>query len=389
MPFENLTEFLKLSSALNYNLSAASVNRYNVMMFIMAGKRLARNEARDREHKAIVMEALAYLFEAYRDRRRRLGPMAVLHPLRTAAIMARSLERLDVIDLLAVLFHDVLEDIEAVNYTPNAWKTLEGRMYELFERLDPEDEWRLNERLQALTRFASESYYQYIGRLLERSRVIPRLVAIKMADRLDNTLDLRIELTDPFENLDFFEGLFNILFVTDSAGNEMLSSPRSTALINDSRRLYQLFKNAVLLSMIRRQKQGFDEKSAQVIFDAICAASLKEAQRTLIHVAGSLKPEQDRRALLRELTLDAMHYCHEGRISMATRPDQRHMLDGLFSTYFAADERTVRAQRLDDLFSNKPLMIQASIAFIVIFTSFRSNPDFYVRGISTAGVEPE
>jgi hypothetical protein len=65
------------------------------------------------------------------------------------------------------------------------------------------------------------------------------------------------------------------------------------------------------------------------------------------------------------------------------------MLDGLFSTHFAADERTVRAQRLDDLFGNKPLMIQASIAFIVIFTSFRSNPDFYVRGISTAGVEPE
>lgn len=287
MPLENLTEFLKLSSALNYNLSAASVNRYNVMMFIIAGKRLAQDDARDREHKAIVMEALAYLFDAYRDRRRRLGPMAVLHPLRTAAIMARSLERIDLIDLLAVLFHDVLEDIEAVHYGANEWKTLEGRMYELFERLDPEDEWRLNERLQALTRFASESYYQYIGRLLERSRVIPRLVEIKMADRLDNT------------------------------------------------------------------------------------------------------PEHDRRARLRELALDAMRYCHEGRISMATRPDQRHMLDGLFSTHFAADERTVHAQRLDDLFGNKPLMIQASIAFIVIFTSFRSNPDFYVRGISTAGVEPE
>jgi hypothetical protein len=388
MPFENLTEFLKLSSALNYNLSAASVNRYNVLMFIIAGKRLSDNDIRDREHKAVVMEALSYLFEAYRDRRRRLGPMAVLHPLRTAAILARSLERIDVIDLLAVLFHDVLEDIEAVQYTPNAWKTLEGRMYELFERLDPEDEWRLNERLQALTRFASESYYQYIGRLLERSKAIPRLVEIKMADRLDNTLDLRIELSDPFENFNFFEGLFNILFIAGTAGDEMLSSPRSTALINDSRRLYQLFKNAVLLSMMRRQKRDEDTSSAQVIFKAICEASLKEAQRTLIHVAGSLK-DGNRRTRLRDLTLDAMQYCYEGRISMATRPDQRHMLDGLFTTYFAADERTVRAQRLDELFGNKPLMIQASIAFIVIFTSFRTNPDFYVRGISTAGVQPE
>ena len=74
---------------------------------------------------------------------------------------------------------------------------------------------------------------------------------------------------------------------------------------------------------------------------------------------------------------------------MATRPDQRHMLDGLFTTYFAADERTVRAQRLDELFGNKPLMIQATIAFIVIFTSFRVSPDLLVRGISTAGIRPE
>jgi len=389
MRFENLTDFLKLSSALNYNLSAASVNRYNVLMFIIGGRRLVDDDARDREQKAVLMEALAYLFDAYRDRRRRLGPMAVLHPLRTAAILARSMEQLDVIDLLSVLFHDVLEDIEAVHFSPATWKTLEGRMYDLFERLEPEDEWRLNERLQALTRFASESYYQYIGRLLDRSRAIPRLVQIKRPDRRDNTLDLRIELAEPLEGVDFFEGLFNILFVSEPDDLEMMSAPRSTALINDSRRLYQLFKNAVLLSMMRQRECSDCEKGAPLIFDAICAASLKEAQRTLIHVASHLKPGHGRRAHLRELALDAMQYCYEGRISMATRPDTKHTLDGLFSTYFAADERTVRSQRLDELFGNKPLMIQASIAFIVIFTSFRVNPDFYVRGISTAGISPE
>ena len=386
MPFEDLTDFLKLSSALNYNLSAASVNRYNVLLFIMGGKRLAEEEGRDREQKAVLMEALSYLFEAYRNKRRRLGPMAVLHPLRTAAIMARSVEKFDAIDLLSVLFHDVLEDIETVDFTPVAWQELEGRMYDLFERLEPEDEWRLNERLQALTRFASESYYQYIGRLLERAEAIPRLVPIKMADRLDNTLDLRIELSDPMEGINFFEGLFNILFVGAPAGGEMMAATRSTASINDSRRLYQLFKNSVLLSMIRQRKQVGEQDGERIIFDAICAASLKEAQRTLIHVASHLRGDRDR---LRRLVLDAMFYCHEGRINMATLPDRRHTLDGLFATYFAADERSVRAQRLDELFGNKPLMIQASIAFIVIFTSFRANPDFFVRGISTAGVRPE
>lgn len=386
MPFEDLTEFLKLSSALNYNLSAASVNRYNVLMFIIGDKRLAEDETRDREYKAVLMEALAYLFEAYRDKRRRLGPMAVLHPLRTAAVLARSMESFDVVDLLSVLFHDVLEDIQPVDFSPLQWSQLESRMYALFERLAPEDEWRLNERLQALTRFASESYYQYIGRLLERAVAMPQLVQIKMADRLDNTLDLRIELTDPLSGVDFFQELFNVLFLPAGDREPLAQHPRCTASLNDARRLYQLFKNAVLLSMVRQRDQACCDAGAQVVFDAICAASLKEAQRTMCHVATHLRSD---RAQLRELALEAMDYCHAGRISMATKPDAHHRLDGLFSGYFGADDRAVRTQRLDDLFGNKPLMIQASIAFIVIFTSFLGDPDFHVRGISTAGISPE
>ena len=40
MPLFDLTEFFKLSSALNYNLSATSLNRYNVLMYITDNKRL-------------------------------------------------------------------------------------------------------------------------------------------------------------------------------------------------------------------------------------------------------------------------------------------------------------------------------------------------------------
>ena len=224
------------------------------------------------------------------------------------------------------------------------------------------------------------------GRLLERARAMPQLVQIKMADRLDNTLDLRIELTDPLDGVDFFQELFNVLFLPAADHERIFNHPRCTASLNDARRLYQLFKNAVLLSMIRQRDQACCDAGAQVVFDAICAASLKEAQRTMIHVATYLKSD---RAQLRDLALDAMDYCHAGRISMATKPDRRHTLDGLFSSYFGADERAVRSQRLDELFGNKPLMVQASIAFIVIFTSFLGEPDFFVRGISKAGISPQ
>ena len=90
MPLYDFSEFLKLSSALNYNLSAASLNRYNVLMFILDGKRFHSNDTEDRESKHILMETLSYLFNAYGQKRRRLGPLAVLHPLRTTALFARN-----------------------------------------------------------------------------------------------------------------------------------------------------------------------------------------------------------------------------------------------------------------------------------------------------------
>ena len=102
MPLFDLTEFFKLSSALNYNLSAASLNRYNVLMYITDNKRLDDDDTKDREKKSIVMEALGYLFSAYRQKRRHLGPMAVLHPLRAAALYTRIRPSLDLVELLTL-----------------------------------------------------------------------------------------------------------------------------------------------------------------------------------------------------------------------------------------------------------------------------------------------
>ena len=74
MPLFDLTEFFKLSSVLNYNLSAASLSRYNVLMYIIGDRRLDAEEKKDREQKGILMEALGYLFSVYSQKRRRLDP---------------------------------------------------------------------------------------------------------------------------------------------------------------------------------------------------------------------------------------------------------------------------------------------------------------------------
>lgn len=385
MPLHDLTEFLKLSSVLNYNLSAASLNRYNVLLFIIENKQLDTDSQRDRDAKSIIMESLGFLFAAYSQKRRRLGPMAVIHPIRAAALFARSRDQVGLVELLSALFHDILEDIQSTDFKTSQWKEMESVLFGILQRLGPEEEEQLVNNLLNLTRLSGESYYRYIGRLLDHAGDSPFLTQIKLADRLDNTLDMRIDLQDPLEGVDFFENLFQILYVRNYRGKPLaLGHPTSTVL-NGAKRLYQLFKNAVLLSLIRQKTSPDRSSEFDHLFEAVCTASLKEAQRTfiqLVHYHYRDTTEQ------RQLLMETMDYCYRGRIDLVTKPDKEILLDGLFSSYFGFATKKKLERTLHRLYQNKPLMIEASIAFITIFLSFLNDPGFFVRGISDKGMEP-
>ena len=385
MPLFDLTEFFKLSSALNYNLSAASLNRYNVLMYITDNKRLDDDANLDREKKSIVMEALGYLFSAYRQKRRHLGPMAVLHPLRAAALFTRTRPSLDLVELMTLLFHDILEDVKPGQFDVQEWRTMEEQMYGLFDRIKPEDEARLTENMLSLTRLDNESYYHYIGRLLENAQNTPEIVEVKLADRLDNTLDLRIDLKDPLEGIDFFENIFQILFVNSYRGYSPKTEYSPAAAINGAKRLYQLFKNAVLLSLIRRHAPNSERRAQKLLFNAVSEAGLSEAQRTLAHLISYHVKDV---ATQRDLILEAMQYCYSGRSDLVTKPDGSQLLDGLFSTYFGHISSKLRRQQLDILYQKKDLMLEAAVAFIVIFLSFLNDQEYYIQGISAEGIEP-
>jgi hypothetical protein len=331
------------------------------------------------------MEALGYLFSAYRQKRRRLGPMAVLHPLRAAALFTRIRPSLDLVELLTLLFHDILEDIKPGQYDVQGWKTMEEQLYGLFDRMVPEAESRLTENMLSLTRLDNESYYQYIARLLENARKAPEIVEVKLADRLDNTLDLRIDLEDPLARIDFFENLFQIMFVNNYKGYVPKMEHSPVTSINGAKRLYQLFKNAVLLSLIRRYAPDTGQRSQKLLFDAVAEAGLNEAQRTLIHlISYHVKDVSTQRGLI----LEAMQYCYSGRSNLVTKPDGSQLLDGLFSTYFGHKSSQHRRQQLDILYQNKNLMMEAVVAFIVIFLSFLNDEKYYIQGISAEGIEP-
>jgi len=386
MTLYDLSEFFRLSSVLNYNLSAASLNRHNVLMFITDGRRLALDKQDNREIMSILMAALSYLFKAYQQKRRRLGPMAVLHPLRATTLFARSVENPGVVDLLTALFHDVLEDIRPQDFSGDYWREMESQLFRLLLKLSPADEECLVDRLVSLTRFSGESYYQYIGRLLGNTRHGRAVVQVKLADRLDNTLDMRIDLQDPMTGVDFFETIFQILFVNNYTGYTPFSSHPPTSALNGARRLYQLFKNAVLLSLVRRFRLDLEQEALSDLEENLAEASLNEAKRTLLHVAGYHYQEVREQ---RELLLEAMEYCHSGRSSQATKPNQNRLLDGLFSSYFDLADSKIRNQKLDLLYQDKPLMIEAAVAFIVIFLSFLNDSAFYVGGVSERGLDPQ
>ncbi len=208
---------------------------------------------------------------------------------------------------------------------------------------------------------------------------------MKLADRLDNTLDMRIDLEDPLARIDFFETVFQIMFVSNYPGYKPKMDHSPATAINGARRLYQLFKNAVLLSLIRQKVPAAGRREVRILFDAVSEAGLKEAQRTLIHlISYHVKDLHTQRSLV----LEAMQYCYSGRSDLVTMPDGSQLLDGLFSTYFGNKTKKSRHQQLDILYQNKPLMLEASVAFIVIFLSFLNDEDFYIRGISAEGIEP-
>jgi hypothetical protein len=284
---------------------------------------------------------------------------------------------------MSTLFHDVLEDIRPHDFDVISWKGMEAQLYDLLDRMPAQSEARLTANLVSLTRVETESYYQYIGRLLDDTGDQPELVRVKLADRLDNTLDMRIELEDPLLGIDFFQNIFQIMFVNNYPGYKPEEEHGPSPVLNGARRLHQLFKNAVLLSLIRQQPLILQDRGLQILFNAVCDASLNEGQRTMRHLLGHHITDL---TLQRDLLLQAMDYCSSGRSGLVTKPDGDQLLDGLFSTYFAHTSKKNLQKKLDALYQNKPLMLQASIAFIVIFLSFLNDPDYYIKGVSPKGI---
>jgi len=375
----DLTEFQRLSADLHLQLAARGVGWNNVLQIIT--NRMPLAGPRDRK---ILMRVFEFLDHAYEKRRREIGPPEILHALRATALLAQAIGQPHLLDLLTELLHDKFED-----FTPNAmgqdrYAQMESEFRELLLELNPTDQWYLMERLECLTRGRDETYYHYIGRLLGKTRVTPELVRIKLADRLDNTLDLHIDLRDPLADENFFQVLFQVLFSTSDPSYRPPSEHPESSPLNGAKRLYQLFKNAVLLSMIREKNAAPEDAAARILFRSMALASMHEAQRIMLHIMGYHETSVSRQ---RELLMEVQRYAQLGGLTHTTAPSCEHPLDGLFRKHFDHPDSTVRSRYLDELYRNKGLMLQAALGFVVIFVNFVQSPDYWVKGISEDGID--
>ncbi|MDI6796996.1 MAG: hypothetical protein QMD09_08625 [Desulfatibacillaceae bacterium] len=380
MPLYDLSEFFSLSRAINYNLSATTSGRFYMLKYITDTKHLSAVET------GILMKAMQFLINAYGDKRRRLGPPAVLHPLRAATLFSRASNRLAILDILVAMFHDVFEDIYPFDVENPHWqKIMLEEFTAMLGRLDNDAGQILFDRLILLCRRDDESYYQYIGRILDEPEHADPALRVKLADRLDNTLDMRIDLSDIPEEQGFFQEIFETLFLNVPVRSPLPQVHPPPAPLNGAWRLYELFKSTVLLTLIRQHGNQSTSRGYHQLFHALTVASWNEAKRIFTHIHSF---HGQGMGDIRSVLLEAMEYCHTDRINMITKPDGRYRLDGLFSYYFDQASPEIRKARLAELYRDKALMAQASVAFVVIFLSFLQDPDYFIKGISKLGIKP-
>lgn len=367
----NTNKFYSLSSHLNYQLSGTPIN-WKALLALMHPDKL------DTRSKELISDTLMYLGEAYGQEKRKLGPFAVLHPIRTASLLAQCSSKPTALDLLTTLLHDKNEDITENKYSREDWVNLENMYQQLIRKTDSMENWYLNERIHFLTRSGDKSYLAYLSSLLNHAKATPEVVRVKLADRLDNTLDLRMDLYEDTAFINSYQHIFEVLFTDIPSARTEKPHYHIDRKIIGSWRLYELYKNAVFLSLLNFENIEFND-CARRLFDSLSMASINEAHNIMLHIFTYHLPDVNKQ---RGVLLDVMDYCGSGGLYKITTGND-HLLDGLFRNYFESDNKEQLSGRLLKLYGDKELMAAAAVAFTAIFTNFLNDKSYFIEGIDT------
>ncbi len=367
-------EFLILSAEISYQLTPRKPNFLALTHLILGPAVIPETTP--------ITDAIECLHIAYGRRLRKLGPLQLIHPLRTTAILARSMLEPTTLDILGALFHDKEEDLTQEKLTESEWTKFTYKFNALLEKIDHNHQWYLGERISLLCRHPGASYNEYIGHILDHSVEMPDLLHVKLADRLDNTFDTHLQ-NSGVNQLNFYRSLFDILFVPSYKGVQVndfhfLPGENDSVLL-----LSQLFKNIIFLSLSRSERRDRIDKTTTLLFDAVAIAGIREAQWILLELFAScitdLKDQW-------QIVAETLEYTHHGGAQQITPKAGGNILDGIVTEYFGNISDLERKVRLALLFQDKDKLARVILAFIVVFSSFLNDADFYLEGVERTGI---
>lgn len=125
--------------------------------------------------------------------------------------------------------------------------------------------------------------------------------------------------------------------------------------------------------MVRATSAAQDHAATAALVQALATASMKEAQRIVLHIFAYHEPDaQVQRAVL----LEVLENAQANTPSRISFPDCARRLDRLFAFVFEHTDRETRDRNLVGLYANKRLMLEAALSFVVVFLGLLTGHDF-------------
>jgi len=369
-------EFLTLSAKINYQLSARSLKAPVLLSLVLGPASFSEADQR------ALLEAFLAIQAGYDQDRRRLGTPGVLHPLRAAAILARIMDEPTLNDLLAALFHDKEEDLTEAALGPERFSRMQHHFAHLHELVGPAVGDRLDQDIRWLSNH-TDSYSAYVGQLVDHARELPELLHVKLCDRIDNTLDVHLQHPG-VSRYNFYRAVFDILFLPNFRGVSMgkfhfMPDTREGVML-----LSQLFKDTILLAMMRKHQLDRLDPTTQRLFVGLAVSGIREAQWLALELFNT---EYTGVARQRDLLLRVMDYCAGGGVASVRSPGDTSELDGVF-VRFTSGTKADQKQMLVSLFEDREKLARMALAFIVVFASFINDREYTLDGIDRTGAHP-
>jgi hypothetical protein len=370
-------EFLTLSAKINYQLSARSL-KADVLLSLVLGPTAVDARVHD-----VMVKAFLALQAGYDTDRRRLGTPGILHPLRATALLSRTVGQPTLVSLLAALFHDKQEDLTEAELGPERFGRMQALFAEMEALLTEAERARLTHALRWLTNDLG-SYSLYVGQVLDHATELPELLQVKLSDRIDNTFDVHLQHPG-VSNFNFYRAVFDILFQPGFRGVSMGRFHFMPDLAEGVMLLSQLFKNTLLLAMVRNAGLDRRDPATARLFTGLAVAGIREAQWLALEMFNTLYADVARQ---RALLLEVMEYCAKGGIAAVRMPGAGGELDGVF-VRFTSGDRAEQKRALAELFQDKERLVRMVLAFIVVFASFLNDPTYTLLGIDRTGAHPQ